>query len=73
MEYYSAIKKWDLAIFDISEIREKQIPYDFTYMCNFKNKQTKSGNRPINTENKLMAAGGEGVGGWEKWVKGYGR
>ena len=33
-------------------------------------KQAKGRTRPVNTENKLMVAGGEEVGGWAKWVKG---
>ena len=46
MEYYSAIKKneimpfaatWmDLEIIILSEVRERQIPCDITYMCNLK-------------------------------------
>ena len=46
MEYYSAIKKneimpfaaaWmDLEITILSEVRERQIPYDTTYMWNLK-------------------------------------
>ena len=46
MEYYSAIKKneimpfaatWmDLEIIILKSERERQIPYDITYMCNLK-------------------------------------
>ena len=46
--------------------RERQIPHDFTYMWNLKNKtrkQTKP--RLIDTENKLVVARGKGMGvGW---------
>ena len=45
-------------------------------MWNLKNKvhkQTKSRNRPITTDNKLMFARGEGGGRWAKWMKGDGR
>ena len=41
-----------------NKVREKQIPYDFTYIRNLKTKQTKSRNRPITAE--LMVAKGEG-------------
>ena len=68
MEYYSAIKKnkilpfmttWmnleSIMLIEKSD-RERQIPYDFTYMRNLKNKineQIKqSRNRLIDTENK---------------------
>ena len=44
--------------------RKRQIPYDFTYMWNLKYKINKwDGNRLIDTENKLMVARREGVGG----------
>ena len=36
-------------------------------------KKKKNRNRFIDTENKLVIAGGEGVGGWAKWVKGIKR
>ena len=43
--------------------QERQIPYDFTYMWNLKNKtndQTyQNRNRLIDTENKLVVARGE--------------
>ena len=45
-------------------VRERRIPYDFTYMRNLKktiNKQ--NGNRLIDTEDGLMAARWDGVGG----------
>ena len=55
--------------------REKQIPYNFTYMQNLKNKkkeQTK--NRLLNTKNKLVVARREWVGGkWVKQIKGIKR
>lgn len=71
MEYYSTIKKeilfiivttWiDLEGIMLSEIsRRKQIPHDVTYIWNLNNnKKTK----PIDTENRLVVAGGK-VGGW---------
>ena len=50
MEYYSAIKKseilpcMDLEGIMLSEIsqKERKIPYDFTYIWNLKNKQSKT-------------------------------
>ena len=67
-------KEWNLAICDsvsgpwgyyskwnMSD-RERQIPYDFTYMWNLKNRtneQTKQ-NRLIDKENKLVVARGRG-------------
>ena len=46
---------------------EEQIPYDFTYMWNLKNKTKQNKNKLIDTENRLVVArGGEG---WAKWVK----
>ena len=51
MEYYSVIKKNDVFLVAstwmvvesimLSEIRQRQIPYDFTYMCNLRNKTNK--------------------------------
>ena len=52
----------------LSEIRERQIPYDLTYMWNLKiktNKQIKQNrNRAIDIENKLMIAKRGGEVGW---------
>ena len=52
MEYYSDIKKSKILPFPttwielenimLSEISQRQIPYDFTYMWNLKNKTDKS-------------------------------
>ena len=42
-------------------VRERQIPYDFTYMLNLKNKIKQNGNRLMNTENRLTVARGQGV------------
>jgi len=67
MDYYSAIKKkeilpfattWmDLENIMLSEIRQRQIPYDITYMWNLKkNKENK--NEHINTENRLVVSTG---------------
>ena len=54
----------DLEGIILSEIdKERQIPYDLTYMWNInKAKQSKQQKRPINTENKLTVARGEEVG-----------
>ena len=61
--------------------REKQIPYDFTYMWNLRNKwtnkkkkqKTKKKNRLINTETKLMVARGGGrMGETGGGIKKYG-
>ena len=47
---------------------ERQIPYDFTYMQNLKNKINEQNiNKLIDTENKLMVARWEG--GWGMSVK----
>lgn len=76
MELPSHKKKgWDFAIcYDVDGPREchakcqtweRQIPYDFAYMWNFKkkmSKQTKSIIRSLNTENKLKVVIGEGGG-----------
>ena len=67
MEYYSAIKKdeilpfvtrWmELESIMLSEISQRQTPYDFTYMWSLKNKiNGQSRNKLIDTENKSMAA-----------------
>ena len=44
--------------------RERQVPYDSTYLWTLKSKvnKQKNGNRLIDTENTLMVAKGEG--GW---------
>ena len=67
MEYYSAIKKnkilpltttWmDL---QVKSERERQIPYDITYMWNL-NYDTNEQNNVIDLENKFVVARG---GGW---------
>ena len=45
-------------------VRERRIPYDFTYMRNLKkNINKQNGNGLIDTENGLMAARWDGVGG----------
>ena len=48
----------------MKSVRERQIPYDFTCMCKIRNKTNKQTNnkqkQTINTNNKLMAAKGEG-------------
>ena len=90
MEYYSAIKKWNLAICnDVARarmyytkwnksIRERQIPYDFTYMWKLKNKtdehmgrggEIRKGNKPQETLNREWTEGWwveNGLDGW--WV-----
>ena len=65
MEYCSAIKKKEIFPFatawtdleDImpTEISQRKIPYDFTYMWNLKNKTNKI---ETDTENRLMIARG---------------
>ena len=46
-------------------IREKQVPYDFTYMGNLKNKTNKQNRHElIDPEKKQMVARGKGVGVW---------
>ena len=90
-EYYSVIKKkkqWNLAIcnnkygareYNVkwnNSVRERKIPYDFTYMWNLRNKTRKQrGNkrgthkakkRLLVTENKPMVTRGEMGGGWVK-------
>ena len=56
------ITRTNLVLIMLSERSEteRQIPYDFTYIWNLKNKLTKySRNRHITTENKLVVARGE--------------
>ena len=59
MEYYSVIKKQNVAFCDNMDQqeeyyaewnRERQIPYDFTYVQNLKNKTNKQNNRIRITE-----------------------
>ena len=74
MEYYSK-KEWNLTICDNMDSpwmyyarwnksdRERQIPYDFTYMWNLKNTTNKT--KLIDTENRMMVGRGwkgRGVG-----------
>ena len=74
MEYYSATKKneilpflttWmDLEGIMLSEISQRQIPYDFTYMWNPKEEMNKQHrNRLIDIENKQVVDGQSGGGG----------
>ena len=52
----------------LSEIRQRQIPYDFFYMRNLKaktNKHKKQNSQVQRTEWQLPG----GLGGWAKWVK----
>ena len=74
MEYYSAIENNEIMSFVATWIpeehyarwkklgSEKQISYDFTYMCNIKNQtneETKQNRKQfINTENKIVVARG---------------
>ena len=82
MECYTLIKKrWNLAMWDNMDgpigyyarwnksDRERQILYFTRWNLN---KQTKSRNRPINTENKLMVAWGERCRRRHKMIKGNG-
>lgn len=53
----------DMTLNEISQNRERQIPYHFTHMWNLKTKMNKTSRiQPINTENKLMVAREEVVG-----------
>ena len=94
MEYYLAIKKNEILPFAtkwmelegtmLSEISQRKIPHDFTYMWNLRNltddhrgrvgkiKTEREANhkRLINTENKQRVAGGDVDGGWANWVMG---
>ena len=48
----------------LSEITQRQIPYDFTYVWNPKNRiNTHNRNSLIDTENGLTIITGEGAGG----------
>ena len=49
--------------------RERQIPYDFTYMWNLIKQTKQNKNKLIDTENRLVITRGEG-GYWGrvKWV-----
>ena len=71
-------KKWNLTICHSMDgprgyyakwnksVRERQILYDFTYICNLKNKiNEQNWNRLIDAETRLMIARGEGVWGTE--------
>ena len=49
--------------------RERQIPFDFTYMWNLKNKIHIKKSRPINKEKKVVVARGAVGGSMGKWVK----
>ena len=75
MEYCSAIKKNEILPFvtwmdletmlnEIYVRQTRQTPYDFTHMCNLKNKANEqikwNRNKLVNIEKKLMAAKGEG-------------
>ena len=80
IEYYSAIKHdeiipfaatcMQLAIIILSE--ERQIPYDITYMWNLKY-GTKERIYKTDTDNRLVIAKWEGVGGGEEWECGVSR
>lgn len=78
IEYYSNIKEnemwpfattWmDLEDIMLSETRQRQIVYDFTYMWNLQNKWTNR-NILLNTEKNVVAARGKGVRWWVKTGK----
>ena len=71
MKYHSAIKRNEILLFATTQMdlegivlsktnRERQMPHDFTYMWNLKNKiNNKNRNKLIDTEKKLMIARGE--------------
>ena len=56
----------DLEDIMLSEVRERQILYDVTYMRNLKTKHTNEHNRketdPTDTENKLVVTSSKGEG-----------
>ena len=55
----------ELEGFMLSEVREKQIPYGFTFMWNLKNEtneQTTKSNKLVDTKNKLVVVRREGHG-----------
>ena len=58
----------DLKIIILSEVRERQISYDITYMWNLKNDTNELiyKIRLIDIENKLMFAKGDSGGGGEE-------
>ena len=62
----------DLEGITLSEVRKRQIRYDFIYVWNL-NIQNKQRNRFIKTENKLRLPVGRIVAGLLKWFKGIGR
>ena len=75
MEYYLAIKKNEIMSFAatwmalentvLSEIRERQILYDITYMWNVKNNTNGFMYKTeveLQTKNKLMVTEGKGAG-----------
>ena len=53
--------------------REKQIPYDFTYMWKLKPKQMKSWNNEMQRTNSCLPEGKKVMGSGQKWVKRSGR
>ena len=50
--------------------RERQIPYDFTYIWNLKKKKKNKQKQTHRSENKLMVARGEEGRRWVKNMKG---
>ena len=86
IEYYSAIKKskimpptatWmQLEIFILSEVRQRQIPCDITYMYNLKydtNELIYKTEIDQQTENRLVVAKGEWEGSGMDWEFGVSR
>ena len=53
----------------LSEVRERQFSYGFTYIWNLKNRANKTKSRLTDRKNRLVVAKREGVGDL-KWVKG---
>ena len=52
-------------------VRERQVPYDFTCMWNLMSKiNQQSGDRLMDTKNRLTAVRGAGVGGRVRRLKG---
>ena len=63
MKFAICDKLMDLEGVMLSEISQRQIPYDFSYMWNLKNRQTNKQKKLLNMENRLVVARGWGVRG----------
>ena len=75
-------KEWNLAICDSmggtwgycakwnKSDRERQIPYDFTYMWNLRNKANKTRQDSKIQRTDWWFPVGRGIGGWAEWRRG---